>query len=215
GNDVEGSALTFFIATPPTNGTLSQLAGNAIIYVPKGNFSGQDTFTYEAWDGDATSAAASVTISVSDVVDGPGVTITQSGGSTAVEELRLYGPDHEETDSYTVLLNTQPLSDVQITINPGTQLSVTPVSLTFTPQNWSVARTVTVQAIDDQTAESNPHTGLISHSSSSLDSNYNGIAIQNVTVAIVDNDFAELSVSPRIPTIVLNELGATSDTYSV
>lgn len=214
GSDVEGSPIEFFIYDDPTNGTLSDLDGNTITYVPNGNFFGTDTFTYKATDGQSASDVATVTVTVQQVSQGPGVTITQSGGSTKVAE---NGGFWEElaSDTYTVVLNTQPTGDVVITVNPDSQVSVSPPTLTFTPLNWSVRQTVTVQAVDDVIVEADPHSGGITHSASSSDPAYNGIGIAGVTVLIVENDLAWVSLTPRVQTLVLNELGATSDTYTI
>jgi glucose/arabinose dehydrogenase len=110
----------------------------------------------------------------------PGVSISQSGGNAAVTE-------GGATDTYNVVLNTQPTSDVTITINSGTQTTTTPTSLTFTSTNWNVAQTVAVSAVDDTTVEGN-HSGTITHTVSSSDANYNNLSVTSVGVSITDND---------------------------
>jgi hypothetical protein len=119
---------------------------------------------------------------------GPGVTITQSGGSTSVTE-------GGSTDTYTVVLNTAPSANVTITINPGSQVNVAPATLTFTTANWNTAQTVTVTAIDDALAEG-PHVGTITHTAASTDAAYNGIAVASVTPNIADNDAGTPAPSP-------------------
>lgn len=114
------------------------------------------------------------------VPPGPGATITQSGGTTNVTE-------GGASDSYTVILKTAPTANVTITLNPGTQVTVAPATLTFTPANWNVAQTVTVTAVDDALVEG-PHIGTITHTSASADAAYNAIAIASVTANITDND---------------------------
>lgn len=109
-----------------------------------------------------------------------GVTITQSGGSTDVTE-------GGATDSYTVVLNSQPTANVTIAINPDSQTTTSLSTLTFTSANWNVAQPVTVTAVDDALVEGN-HTGTITHTASSTDGNYNGINIASVTANITDNE---------------------------
>ncbi|MSU78566.1 MAG: hypothetical protein EXS16_10785 [Gemmataceae bacterium] len=109
-----------------------------------------------------------------------GATITQSGGTTSVTE-------GGATDTYTVVLNLAPTADVTITLNPGTQVTATPATLTFTVANWNVAQTVTVTAVDDALVEG-AHTGTITHTSASADAAYSAIAIANVVANITDND---------------------------
>jgi uncharacterized protein (DUF2141 family) len=119
----------------------------------------------------------------------PGVTITQTGGSTQVTE-------GGATDTYTVVLNSAPTGDVTITLNSGTQLSTNVPTLTFTAGNWNVAQTVTVTAVNDTVGEG-PHQGVITSTVSSTDSNYNGLSVASVVAQITDND---LPTTPRLYT---------------
>jgi len=109
------------------------------------------------------------------------------------------------TGSYSVKLNTQPIAPVTINLATGSQIQ--PITaLTFTPNNWNVAQTVQVKAVDDSLVEGN-HTGAIAHSATSSDTKYNGITIPGVSVAITDNDTADFSVTPT--NITATEGGAT------
>lgn len=142
----------------------------------------------------ARSIAANVTDNDSKVV------IEQSGGRTFVKEGAPSG------DSYTLQLASQPTDNVSITlaISPYTaptvqaQLLVSPMSLTFTPNNWNVPQVVTVRAVDDVTLEGS-HSVTITHtirSTSSTnstvvaDANFNLTGIGSVKVTILDNDTA-------------------------
>ncbi|BAB77800.1 ExeM/NucH family extracellular endonuclease [Anabaena sp. FACHB-709] len=110
----------------------------------------------------------------------PGITITQSGTSTDVTEGGV-------TDSYTIVLKTQPTADVTINITVDNQVTTSSPTLIFTPQNWNIAQTVTVTAVNDDVIEGT-HTSTIAHNVSSSDTNYNGIAIANININITDND---------------------------
>jgi predicted extracellular nuclease len=112
----------------------------------------------------------------------PGVSLIESGGSTNLTE-------GGTTDTYTIVLNTQPTADVIITITPDSQTTTDTTNLTFTPANWNIPQTVTAIAVDDLLVEGT-HTSVISHSVASSDSNYNGINIGSVTATITDNDVA-------------------------
>jgi hypothetical protein len=57
----------------------------------------------------------------------------------------------------------------------------------FTPANALIPQIVTVTAVDDLALEG-VHTSVITHTATSADSGYNGIAIGNVVANIVDND---------------------------
>jgi hypothetical protein len=91
--------------------------------------------------------------------------------------------------TYTVVLASQPTSDVTITIATDGQTTVNPPALTFTPLDWNVPQAVTVSAVDDDVAEDTPHTGLISHTAASDDPDYDGVDVDDVTATIAENDF--------------------------
>ncbi len=63
GSDPDGDTLAFTVIDSPTNGTLSG-AGSVITYTPDGAFVGADSFTYQAGDGQLSSAVAGVSITV-------------------------------------------------------------------------------------------------------------------------------------------------------
>ena len=63
--------LTYAVATPPSNGSLSGTAPN-LTYTPNANFNGVDSFTFTASDDEmATSAPATISITVTEVNDAP------------------------------------------------------------------------------------------------------------------------------------------------
>ncbi|MBL9135107.1 MAG: tandem-95 repeat protein [Verrucomicrobiales bacterium] len=70
GTDAEGSPLTFVVSTPPANGTLSGTPPN-ITYTPSPNFNGTDDFEFTSSDGSATSAPATITLTVRPLNDPP------------------------------------------------------------------------------------------------------------------------------------------------
>ncbi len=119
--------------------------------------------------------------------DTAGVSVTQSAGTTNVTEGGI-------TDSYTLVLDTEPTNDVTITITPDAQSTVSTSSIVFTSANWNVAQTVTAIAVNDDIVE-DPHDSTMSASVASLDAAYNGIAIADITVHITDNDSAGFTVS--------------------
>lgn len=69
GTDIEGSALTFAIGTPPAHGTLGGSGANRT-YTPTAAYLGPDSFTFTANDGTVGSNTATVSITV---VNGPPV----------------------------------------------------------------------------------------------------------------------------------------------
>ena len=62
--------------------------------------------------------------------------------------------DEGESDTYTVVLLTQPAADVTVTVNPPADIgvSVNKDTLTFTQDDWNILQTVTVRALHDDDA---------------------------------------------------------------
>ncbi|MFA6475594.1 MAG: hypothetical protein WCV88_05365, partial [Patescibacteria group bacterium] len=130
-----------------------------------------------------------VVVSVTNIDnDTAGITLTESGGSTDVEE------EGATSDTYNVVLSSEPTSDVTIEIIPDSQIDID-ASLTFTSGNWDVPQTVTVTAVDDAVDEVNIHPGVISHVVSSADINYNNFVLADVTANVTDNDNASFLIS--------------------
>ena len=77
GNDVDGDALTYVLATNSSNGA-STLSGNVVTYTPNTNYNGSDSFTFTVSDAEYTSSAATVSITVASVNDLPVILSTPS-----------------------------------------------------------------------------------------------------------------------------------------
>lgn len=155
-------------------------------------------------DGAVTTASQTVALTL--VGATPGVTVTETAGSTAVTE-------GGATDTFTAVLQSAPTSDVTITLTPNAQVSVSPTTLTFTSSNWSTPQTVTVTAVDDFVAEG-AHTGSIAYSLASADTNYNGLVVAPLAVNITDNDSAGVTIVESAGSTSVAEGGAT-DTLTV
>jgi hypothetical protein len=123
--------------------------------------------------------------------DTAGVTVTASGGSTLVSE-------DGDTDTYTIVLTSQPTSSVTISISPDVDLETDLSEVIFTTVNWSTPRTVTVSAVDDLFNEGR-HGGVITHAASSVDGLYNGYSVASLSVTIEDNDGSGPGGSGYIP----------------
>ena len=97
------------------------------------------------------------------------------------------------TETYTVVLDSQPTADVTVTpsISRGSGFSFTPASLVFTTDTWSAPRVVTVTGTSD--ADALDHDGVISHAVASADGNYRGTA-SSVSVTVVDDEDIPVTV---------------------
>jgi VCBS repeat-containing protein len=68
--DPSGLPLSAVLVTGPANGSLMLNADGSFTYTPNSGFFGSDSFTYEASDGNLTSAPATVTLTVNQVASG-------------------------------------------------------------------------------------------------------------------------------------------------
>ena len=62
-SDADGDALTLRVVSQPVHGTVG-LVGTTATYFPETGFSGVDTFTFAAWDGDTDSNLGTVVVQV-------------------------------------------------------------------------------------------------------------------------------------------------------
>jgi uncharacterized repeat protein (TIGR01451 family) len=185
---VAPATLTFTTANWATPQTVTVTAVDDA--VAEGAHSG--SISHSASGGGYSGVAiASVTANISDN-DSAGITVTESGGTTAVTE-------GGASDSYSVVLNSQPSANVginivfdpaQVILNGDTDGLL---SLQFTPTTWDVVQTVTVSAVDDTLVEANPHSTSIVQTVSIGDPVYALINPADVTVSIADNDIQQIS----------------------
>ena len=91
-------------------------------------------------------------------------------------------------------LTAQPTADVTLTLTPSdSQFTINdrsigrPETITFTDKNWSVVQQVELLAVDDTATEDVTRSNLTFVAASS-DTRFNALALEPVTVDIVDND---------------------------
>ena len=116
--------------------------------------------------------------------DNPGVTV--SDRSLTVQE--------GGSNTYTVVLDTKPSEDVdvEVTVPPNADVSVSPPSLTFTPQNWHMPKTFTVTA-DDDDIDLPDRTVTLTHDATGGE--YSPVSVASVRVTVEDNDDPGITVS--------------------
>ncbi|MEL6910291.1 MAG: carbohydrate-binding domain-containing protein [Cyanobacteria bacterium J06598_4] len=154
-----------------------------------------------AIDLDFTSVIDNATIAGIEIapIEGAQLLIQESNGNTVIAE-------NGTSDTYQLLLNTQPTANVTVNLQPDGQSTVNQNTIVFTPQNWSVPQTVTINAVDDNAGESQ-HISTIGHTISSADGSYNGLNAPSLTANVVDNDNVEVkfdrkdAASPSLATV--------------
>ncbi len=105
--------------------------------------------------------------------------------------------------TFTVVLTTQPTSDVSIALSSSdpTEGTVSPTPLTFTSADWNTAQTVTVTGVDDSLVDGNI-AYTVNFVVSSSDGSYNNFSVPPVSVTNNDNDTAGVTLDPA--TLQLN-----------
>ena len=179
---------TFFVIVPDTV-TLGDTYARF-------RFSSADGLNYlgSAPDGEVEDYLITIT------TDKPEIKIIPTDGATEVVEGGV-------TDTYSVVLTAKPMNTVWVNIAGDLDVETTETRLRFTRDNWNIAQTVTVAAIDDDIAEfipdptdptkSLPHEGELTHTVDSLDLAYNEMAVDPVIVEVTDNDLAKVQGLPN------------------
>ncbi len=104
--------------------------------------------------------------------------------------------DEGATSTYLIVLQSQPRSDVTVTINsPSDNSNVTtsPNHLIFKTLNWNTEQSVAVSARHDDDADDNNAT--VTHTVASMDSAYGGFVVSAVRVMVTDDDEKPVTVS--------------------
>ena len=165
------------------------------------------TITHAAASSDTNYNGITINNVVANVTDNDtaGVTIAESGGTIDVTE---GGP----ADSYSVVLDSVPTANVDVTVTPDGQTDLgagagTAIVLTFTPANALNPQPVNVTAVDDAVVEG-PHISTITHAAASSDTNYNGITINNVVANVTDNETVGVTIAESGGTTDVTEGGA-------
>ncbi|MBL9037191.1 MAG: tandem-95 repeat protein, partial [Archangium sp.] len=146
--DVEHDTLTFRVVAQPQHGTLTGTAPS-LRYLPAANFTGADTFTFVANDGQVDSAVATISITVTGVNDAP---LASALSATTPEDaplaLVLSGTD-VDNDALTFTVVGQPTR--------GTLSGVAP-NLTYTPAQDVIGGDSFTFIVSDGTVDSAPAT---------------------------------------------------------
>lgn len=155
--DPDIDPLTVGSVTQPSHGTVT-FVSNSVTYTPAPNFSGMDTFTYQATDGTNSSNSATVTVTVTNADNDPPTadagedqTVTDDTGSGA--EVTLHGEGSTDIDgtiaSYAWMEGTTPIATGSTpTVNLLT--GVHTITLTVTDDGGATA-TDTVTMTVEQT----------------------------------------------------------------
>lgn len=136
--------------------------------------------------------------------DGPGISVWPTSGLITTES--------GGTDSFYVVLNSQPTANVSINLSSSdaTEGTAAPAALVFTPADWNTPRQVTITGVDDALIDGNIAYNIITAPAVSTDPNYNGRNAADVAALNLDNDAAGITVTPTSGLITTETGGQAS-----
>ncbi len=124
--------------------------------------------------------------------DVPAITVTPVAGGQVTE------PDG--LASFEIALATRPKDQVQIAVNSSDTTLGSIVGsgvVVFDPASWDQLRTVSVRAVDDVKADGNKSfTVVTANATSTGDADYNNMNVSDVNFTRIDDDVADILVSP-------------------
>lgn len=129
--DADGNPLLAVIRAQPAHGMVSIGLNGSFTYTPQGNFSGQDTFYYAAYDGLAYSADQAVIVTVTPVNDPPQAQAdAYSLEEDAILEVAavdglLANDSDVDGDTLSIILRTSTTSG-ELLVNPDGSFRYTP-----------------------------------------------------------------------------------------
>src|SRR5205085_8647532 len=131
------------------------------------------------------------------------ITVTPTAGLTTTEAA---GPA-----TFTIVLDSRPAANVTVPISSSNTAegTVSVSSLTFTPANWNVARTITVTGVNDFVDDGDIAYTVVTGAANSADANYNAFDPADVALVNTDNDTSGFTIAPTAG-LITSEAGATA-----
>jgi trimeric autotransporter adhesin len=103
-------------------------------------------------------------------------------GLTRHEPAKIYIPERGVAKPYQLALNLAPTSSVTVNLSSDDKyLSISPSTVNFTPQNWFLPQTITVQSFGDDKNQGT-RTSMIDHKLTSADATFNGEMTEFIVV---------------------------------
>ena len=140
----------------------------------------------------------------------------ETPGVTLVGPFPLRTTEAGGTDTFTIVLDSQPTANVTIDLSSSDPGEGVPASssVTFTPGNWNFPQTVTVRGVDDFVADGTQSYIIITADAMSADPNYNGFVVDDAPARNIDNETPGITVNPTAG-LLTNEAGSVTDTFDV
>jgi len=149
---------------------------DGVTYVATGNFTDgtyDEDSDYVIFSSVSATAEGTLILEFVDTAADPAIAgfqlveVLPATAGVTVSPTTLSVTEGGATDSYTVVLNTEPSDSVTVTPSvAGGQVTLSESTLTFTTANWATPQTITVTAIDDSVDEG-AHSATITHAATS------------------------------------------------
>lgn len=234
-NGTEDTVTVVLNSQPTSNVVLSVTSGDtgevtvspATLTFTNGSWNTPQTVTLTGVDDALTDGNQTTTVTLS-VVDGSSdnafdplanqtINVTTTDNDVpgfTLSDTMLEISENGGSDSFTVVLNTQPLGGASVTLplslsdTTAAQLDVS--ELTFTTANWNVAQTVTVTGLDNDVDNSDQNLTIITGNPISTDGDYTGAEANpaDVSLTVIDDDTAGFSLSQS--SLTVGEDGSTA-----
>ncbi len=233
--DADGDPLTAQLVSGVTHGTLALNADGSFNYTPNANYHGLDSFTYQITDGFATSAVATVSLTISSVNDQPLGVAGENDNYTTLEDqaLVVFAPgvlandSDPDGDALTAVL-VRNVSHGTLALRTDGSFTYAPAANYFGPDSFSyvandgltnsapVVVTLTVSPVNDapsfnagssQRVNFNSGAQTVANWASGLSAGPANESAQAVHFEVVNNNPALFAVQPAI-----NALGTLSYT---
>lgn len=181
---------TILRINPPVSGRIwdEEITGNSIL------FTSSDPINQRLEQGDDFL----VRVGFTDQVDPQSLQFDVEYIDSRVTTSGLTVSETGTTETFDVVLNAQPVSDVVIELqgNDPSEISLSTNQLTFSPSNWNQPQTVTVRGIDDSVVDGDvPALIMMSVNDTLSDDLFDVVADQVVQTTTLDDDTASVTVS--------------------
>jgi hypothetical protein len=192
--------LGSFTATGGAPGTITALASGGGRLVILGNTDG-DIVTISPLDGTRDGNDVFLAVTSAPAPPSPGFTVIPTTALTVTEA--------GSTAGFTIVLTSQPTSDVRLTITSGDtgEVTVSNGALTFSSGNWNTPQAVTLNGVDDSFEDGNQTTTVtISVDDANSDDAFDGLADKTLNITTQDDDTPGFSISKF--DIIISETGS-------
>ncbi len=122
-----------------------------------------------------------------------------TAGITISPDFSLIVTEGGDTDTFSVVLDTEPYADVTIGLASSNlaEGTISPTSLLFTTKSWSSPQTVTITGVNDSIDDGDIVFEITTSPAVSTDLHYSGMLAGAISVTNIDNDVYGITITPH------------------